>query len=220
MLVHFVTFFLILLNLPDASPNDPSDGMGYLFKPRYIWFTGAMVTILQTIETVCTMGLPSYVIGIYHLILCQLCELYHPICCTMLRITISCITIPSSYHCSLYHSVPYLTIPHITITYITMPYHYHSIPHFTILYVPPPLTCITIPYLLSYHTTPIILYHTSPYHATRYHTIPDNIIYHTASHHIACHHTSLYPNTIPHQDTIDPLPLFQTFCNLLNHSPS
>jgi hypothetical protein len=35
MIVHFVTFFLTLLNLPDASPNDASHDMGYLFKPRY-----------------------------------------------------------------------------------------------------------------------------------------------------------------------------------------
>lgn len=35
MLVHFVTFFLILLNLPDVSPNSASHGSGYWFKPRY-----------------------------------------------------------------------------------------------------------------------------------------------------------------------------------------
>ena len=35
MLVHFVTFFLILLNMPDKSPNNASHDMGYLFHPRY-----------------------------------------------------------------------------------------------------------------------------------------------------------------------------------------
>ena len=34
MLVHFVTFFLILLNLPEESPNSASHGMGFFFKPR------------------------------------------------------------------------------------------------------------------------------------------------------------------------------------------
>ncbi|CAB4031832.1 Hypothetical predicted protein [Paramuricea clavata] len=33
MLVHFVTFFLILLNLPEESPNSASHGMGFFFKP-------------------------------------------------------------------------------------------------------------------------------------------------------------------------------------------
>ncbi|XP_028395381.1 UNC93-like protein MFSD11 [Dendronephthya gigantea] len=33
MLVHFATFFLILMNLPDASPNDATHEMGYLLKP-------------------------------------------------------------------------------------------------------------------------------------------------------------------------------------------
>ena len=34
MFIHFVTFYLILLNLPEESPNSSSLGMGYWFKPR------------------------------------------------------------------------------------------------------------------------------------------------------------------------------------------
>ena len=34
MFIHFVTFYLILLNLPEESPNGDSHEMGYWFKPR------------------------------------------------------------------------------------------------------------------------------------------------------------------------------------------
>ena len=34
MFIHFVTFFLIYLNLPEKSPNDATHGMGHLFTPR------------------------------------------------------------------------------------------------------------------------------------------------------------------------------------------
>ena len=74
MLVHFVTFFLTLLNLPDKSPNDASHDMGYLFHPKYVCYKRNVYVFISLIHT-----LPCHVMAYHNHVM-----LYHTMPCNMI----------------------------------------------------------------------------------------------------------------------------------------